>query len=419
MTLFRQLVWTATLAFLVLPHLAAAAEIRSLTLKQAVQLALQRNPTLRAQSLTINTAKASEVTAALRPNPVFTSSSQDFTAGLSQLFERGDKRQRRIEAARLSTDIVTSDYTDARRTLVFQVRKSFTDALLARSTMALAEENLKSFQEVEDLSRIRHEKGEISGADLLKIELQKLQLESDVQEAALRLKTARTTLRTLLSTPDLTEDFDIEGELTFAEFEMSLADLKELAIRSRPDLRSAVTLIKKAAADVRVAIANTYTDISLAVGYHHTEPGIPDWINPLFPAGPAENSIGFGFTVPIRIFDRNQGEVERARAEAIRAASLAEAARNQIISEVETSYAGFRASRERARLYEQVYLAKGRELREIAEFAYNRGATSLLDLLEVNRTYRELQLAYRQVLASYLTSLHQLNSAVGLDLVKY
>ena len=419
MTTFHPLVWAAALSFLALPlKTAAAAEIRTLTMEQAVGLALQRNPTLQAQALSITSAMASEVSAGLRPNPVFISSAQDFTAGLSQLFERGGKRQRRIDTAKLSTDIATSDFSDARRSLVFRVRKTFTDALLEKSNLVLAEQNLKSFQVVEELSRIRFQKGDISGADLLKIELQKLQLESDAQDTALRLNTAKSSLRTLLATPDLTEDFDVEGELKFAEFDMSLAELKELAMRNRPDLRSAETLKNKAEADVRLAVANSYTDISLALGYHHTEPSLPKWINPLLLGGPSEDSVGFGVTFPIRIFDRNQGEIARTKAEVIRVVSLVQAARNQISSEVETSYAAFRTSRERARLYEQVYLAKGRELREIAEYAYNKGAMSLLDLLEVNRAYREMQLAYRQVLANYLTGLHQLDLAVGLDLAK-
>jgi len=284
--------------------------------------------------------------------------------------------------------------------------------------MALAEENLKSFQEVEDLGKIRFQQREISEADLLRVELQKLQLETDVLDATLQLKTSKATLRTLLATPDLAQDFDVEGNFDFVEIDLSLTELKELAIRNRPDLRSTQTLERKAQADVRLAVANSYADITLMFGYHHTEPSLPNWINPLFLQGPAENSVGFGFSFPIRVFDRNQGEIARARAEANRAASLTEALRNQITSEVEASVAAFQAGRERARLYEQVYLAKGRELREIAELAYNSGTTSLLDLLEVNRTYREMQLAYRQVLASYLTGLHQLNSVVGTDVVK-
>ena len=177
-------------------------------------------------------------------------------------------------------------------------------------------------------------------------------------------------------------------------------------------------LFRSADADLRLAIANSYTDVFLSIGYHHTEPSLPTWFHPLIPQGPSEDSIGFGVSFPIRIFDRNEGEIARTRAEATRVASLAQAVRIQIDNEVETTYAGFRASRERARLFEQGYLAKGRELREIAESSYNSGTTSILDLLEVNRTYRELQFAYSKALAAYLTDLHQLNSVVGLDVAR-
>jgi len=409
MTLWRLFLCTMAFLYIVLRPHTAAAEIRSLTAEQAVELALQRNLTLRAQSLSIASGKANEVTAGLRPNPVFVSASQDFTAGVSQLFERGDKRQRRIDSARLSTEIAASDFTDVRRDLVFSVRKTFTDALLAKSNLELAQDNLKNFQEVEAINRIRFEKGDISGADLLKIELQKLQFQNDVADATLALKTARTTLRTLINTPELIEDFSIEGELGFREFDASLADLKGLAFRNRPDLRSAEILKKKTDADIRLAIANSYTDVSLALGYHHTEPGIPSSINPLFPAGSQENSVGFGFTFPIRIFDRNQGEIARTRAEALR---------NQVGSEVEIGYSAFRTSLDRVRLYEDIYLNRAKESREIAQLAYRRGATSILDLLEAERTYRGVQLAYRQALANYLTNLYQLSAAVGIDVTK-
>ncbi|MDE2058176.1 MAG: TolC family protein [candidate division NC10 bacterium] len=418
MTLFRPLLWAAALAFIMLPLYATAAEIRNLTLEQAVELALQRNPTLRAQSLGIVSAKANEVTAGLHPNPVFSNESEDFTAAVTQLFERGSKRGRRIDSAKLSTDIATSDFTDVRRGLVFLVRKTFTDALLAKSNLELAQANLKNYREVEDLNKIRFQKGDIAGADLLKIELQKLQFENDVQDATLALKTARTTLKTLLATPELAEEFEIEGELQFRAFDMSLADLNELALRNRPDLRSVETLKKKTEADIRLAIANSYTDVSLTLGYHHTEPNVPTWLWPGFPKGPTENHVGFGFSFPLRIFDRNQGEIARTRAEAIRASSIAEAVRNQISNDVEVGYAAFRTSRERVRLYEQVYLNRAKESREIAEFAYKSGRTSILDLLEAERTYRGVQLAYRQALATYLTNLHQLNAVVGMDVAK-
>lgn len=419
MMFYRPLVWATALAFVVSPIQAAAGEIKGLAMDQAVDLAIQRNPSFRAQALSITSAEAGEVTAALRPNPGFVSSPQDYTLGLYWPFERGGKRDRRIDTAKLSTGIATSDLSDARRSLVFSVRKTFTDALLAKSNLSLAQENLKNFQEVEDLNRIRFEKGDISGADFLKIELQKLQFQSDVQDATLALKNARTNLRTLLaSPPDLVEDFDIEGELTFTDFDLSPADLRELAIRNRPDLRSAETNKKKTQADIQLAIANSYTDITVGFGWSHVEPGLPKWLHPFVPAGEADDSVGFGVTFPLRIFDRNQGEVARTRAEAIRAESLAQAVRNQITGDVEISYAAFRTSRERVRLYEQVYLGRAKESREIAEFAYKSGATSILDLLEAERTHRGVQLAYRQALASYLTNLYQLNAAVGKDVVK-
>src|SRR5574337_877786 len=415
---FHPLLWTLAFTLIMAPLQSVAAEIRSLTEGQAVELALQRNPSLRAQSLSIASSQANEVTAGLRPNPVFVSSSQDFTAGLSQLFERGDKRQRRIDSAKLSTDIATSDFTDVRRGLVFLVRKTFTDALLAKSNLELAQANLGNFQEVEAVNNIRFEKGDISGADLLKMELQKLQFQNDVADATLALKTARTTLRTLLATPELAEDFEIEGELGFKEFVASLADLKEFALRNRPDLRSAETLKKKTDADIRLAIANSYTDVSLILGYHHTEPNLPSWLAPGVSKGPTENSVGFGFSFPLRIFDRNQGEIARTRAEAIRASSIAEVVRNQINSDVEISYGMFRTSLERVRLYEDVYLNRAKESLEIAQFAYKIGRTSILDLLEAERTYRGVQLAYRQALATYLTNIHQLSAAVGTDVTQ-
>jgi len=418
MTLSRSFLWTVTFVCIITPLHAVAAEIRNLTAEQAVELALERNPTLRAQSLSIVSGKANEVTAGLRPNPVFSNEAQDYTAAVTQLFERGDKRQRRIDSAKLSTDIATSDFTDVRRGLVFSVRKTFMDALLAKSNLELAQDNLKNFHEVEAINRIRFEKGDISGADLLKIELQKLQFQNDVADATLALKTARTTLRTLLNTQELIEDFKVEGELRFREFDVSLADLKGLALRNRPDLRSAETLKKKTDADIHLAIANSYTDVSLILGYHHTEPGLPNWFAPGVSKGSTENSVGFGFSFPLRIFDRNQGEIARNRAEAIRASAIAEAVRNQIDSDVEIGYSTFRTSLERVRLYEEVYLNRAKESREIAQLAYRRGATSILDLLEAERTYRGVQLAYRQALANYLTNLYQLSAAAGIDVTK-
>jgi outer membrane protein, heavy metal efflux system len=396
--------------------LAPLAAMTALTSDEAVALALEHNPTLRGQAAAIDSTRAGEITAALRPNPTFTSGTNDFTSGVSWTIERGGKRRRRIDSTRLATAGAGLDYADARRTLVLNVRSTFTAALLARSNLALARENLESFEQEEGLHRIRHEKGEISGADFLKISLQKLQFETDVQDATLALRTAKTNLRQLLYTPELAADFEVVGELQAVPLERPLDQLQETAYRNRPDLRSAATALAKAEADVRLAQANAHVDPNVALGWNHVGSSFgPSWLQPQFPKGAASNTLTSGFSIPLPVFDRNQGEIARTKAEVIRARSRVDVLRAQVGNDVEVAFHSLRLSRERVRLYEQTYLGQARDSRQIAEFAYRKGATSILDLLEAERTDRGVQLAYRQALADYVTRLKQLEAAVGED----
>lgn len=390
------------------------APITAVTSDQAVALALEHNPALRGQAAAIDSTRAGEITAALRPNPTFLSGTNDFTSGVSWTIERGGKRQRRIDSARLATAGAGLDYADARRTLVLNVRSTFTAALLAKSNLALAQENIKSFDQEEGLHRIRYEKGEISGADFLKISLQKLQFETDVQDATLALRTARTNLRQLLYTPELAADFEVLGELRAVPVERPLEQLQETAYRNRPDLHAAATALSKAEADVRLAQANAHVDPNVALGWNHVGSSFgPSWLQPQFPKGAASNTLTSGFSIPLPVFDRNQGEIARTKAEVIRARSRVDVLRAQVGNDVEVAFASLQLSRERVRLYQQTYLGQARNSRQIAEFAYRKGATSILDLLEAERTDRGVQLAYRQALADYVTRLNQLEAAVG------
>jgi cobalt-zinc-cadmium efflux system outer membrane protein len=401
--------------------LAAASQIRSeeairsLTLEEALALAEQRNPTLLAQAQAIQSAKATEVTAGLRPNPNLQNDTTSSTAGIYQEIEVGGKRGARLDSARLATSVSTTDYADTRRTVVLGVRQAFIAALLARANVVLARENLASFQRVVDLNRLRLEKGALSGSDFLKIELQTLQYQSDLEDATLALKTARASLRSLLGGAGLAGDFEVKGDLAAVPFDKSLAELEQLALARRPDLKSAETGIGKSDADVRLAEANRYPDPTVGVSYLHTgnEIGGPAWFQPFFPKGQATNSMGLGVSFPVPLFNRNQGEIARTRSERQRADFLAQAVLAQVIQDVETAYAAFESSRERVRLYEGAYLSRAKESRDIAEFAFQKGAISLLDLLDAERTYRATQLAYRQSLAGYMTSLAQLEAAVG------
>jgi cobalt-zinc-cadmium efflux system outer membrane protein len=393
----------------------ARAQQQSFTWEQIRDVFLRTSPTLQAEAQNIESSRASEITAGLRPNPQFQNDTTSATIGLYQEFEIAGKRSARLQSARLATSISQTDFADVRRTLVFNLRRAFIAALLAKSDLVFARENLSNYQKVVDLNRLMLEHGAISRADFLKIELQMLQFQTDVDDAGLALKAAKATLRALVSPSNVSQDFEVVGDLRTIPLDKSLSELEQLALSNRPDLKSAEIGREKALADLRLARANRWPDPTIGTSFLHTgnEIGGPSWFQPFYPKGSASNGMGIGIaSIPIPLFNRNQGEVARARSEQLRADLLAQAARNQVLQDVETAYAYYESSRERVRLYEQTYLSRAQESLEIEEFSFRNGAASILDFLDAERTYRATQLAYRQQLAGYLTNLAQLEAAV-------
>ena len=391
----------------------------SFTWEQLRDEFLRTNPILRAQSQEIESSRANEITASLRPNPTLQNDTTSATLGLYQEFEIAGKRSARIESMRLATAISKADFEDLRRTLVFTLRQSFVAALLAKSNLDFARENLANYQKVVALNRLRLEQGDMSRADFLKVELQTLQFQTDVEDAVLALKNAKASIRALVGPPNLPQDFDTAGELRTASPEMNLAKLQELAIANRPDLKSAETGLDKAAADLRLAKAMRWPNPTLGASFLHTgnEVGGPNWFQPFYPKGGASNAMGLGIaSIAIPLFNRNQGEVVRAKSEQIRADFLARAARNQVLQDVETAYASFDSARVRVQLYENTYLSRAKESLDIQDYSFRHGAASILDFLDAERTFRAVQLSYRQQLAVYQTDLAQLEAAVGAPL---
>ena len=380
---------------------------------------LTTSPTLRAQAQSIESYRAGEITAALRPNPQFQNDTTSATLGIYQELEIGGKRPARMESARLATSISQTDFENTRRSLVLNLRQAFVAALLAKADLDFARGDLANYQKAVELNRLRLQQGDVSRADFLKIELQTLQFQTDVDDALLALKTAKATLRAMVGSSILPQDFDVQGELRAIPLERSLADLQQLALDNRPDLKSAETGRAKATADLHLAKAMRWPDPTIGTSFLHTgnEIGGPSWFQPFYPKGSVTNGMGVGLTsVSIPLFNRNQGEVARTRSEQLRADFLVQAARNQVAQDVETAYASFESSRERVRLYEQVYLSQSKESLDIQEFSFRQGAASILDFLDAERTYRAAQLAYRQQLANYLSNLAQLEAAAGVPL---
>jgi len=411
----------STLGLLFFANLCAApsnAQQTTYTWEQIHDLFLKSNPTLRAQAQSIDSNRAAEVTASLRPNPTLQNDTTSSTVGIYQEFEVGGKRSARIKSAELATQISRTAAEDARRTLTLALRQAFVSALQGKSDLQFAQENLANYQKTVDINNEMLRQGAISRADFLKIQLEMLQFQSDLDDATLELKTAKAGLRGLLGPANLSGDFDVQGELKAIPFDKDLDSVKQLALQNRPDLKSADTGRLKAQADLKLAQAYRWPDPTIGVSYLHTgnEIGGPDWFQPFYPKGSSSNAMGLGIaSISIPIFNRNQGEVARARSDQLRAEFLDEAARSQVLQDVESAYVSFATSRDRVRLYESTYLAYARESLDIEDYAFHKGGASILDFLDAERTYRATQLVYRQELAAYLNNLAQLQTSAGLD----
>jgi cobalt-zinc-cadmium efflux system outer membrane protein len=388
-----------------------------LALDQAISLALANNPALKATRTQIQQSQAQEITANLRPNPVLSWDSQfipvfspgdfstdtlnnlqQFDVGMGYLFERGHKRQKRLQAARDQTSVTSSQVADAERTLTFNVAQQFINALLANSNLQFAQESLKSFQQTVNISQERYKAGDISEGELLKIKLQMLQFQTDVTSAQVARVQALGSLRQLIGYAALPRNYDVVGDLNYQPLTAGVEDLQAIALRGRPDLRAAQQGITAAKSQIALAKANGKQDFNAAMNYSHV-------------AGTSSTSLFFN--MPLPFFNRNQGEIARTQFALTQADFNAKAAEDVVLTDVSNAYEATNTSQQVVKLYISGYLKQSQDSRDISEYAYKAGAATLLDFLDAERSYRGTQLAYRQALAAYMLSLEQLRQAVG------
>jgi cobalt-zinc-cadmium efflux system outer membrane protein len=413
----------AVLVWLAVPATAAAqTPAARLSMPDAVRLALEHNHQLASQRLNVDVSKADEITAALKPNPVFTSvnenfpvfspsqltlnniaNNQNYVESLSYLFERGGKREKRTLVARDTTEVVAKTTVDAERQLTFQTQQAFINVLLAKSTLSFARDNLKNFSDVVELNRQRMIAGALAEADFAKISLQKLQFEQDVSSSEVALVQAKAALRLDVGFEAVTEDFDVDGDLAYAKYPLALDDLKREALATRPDLLAAQSSLRLAQDSVALAFANRARDLTGEVEYDR--------------AGDF-NALGFGIAIELPFHDRNQGNIAHSQVAVRQAVESEIQARVSVLTDVVTAYASFQTNEKVIALYQSGYLEQARQSLETTQYVYQRGSGSLLDLLDAERTYRATQLAFRQALAAYMTSAQQINFAVGKQVVQ-
>jgi outer membrane protein, heavy metal efflux system len=388
-----------------------------ITLDEAIQLALQHNHNLLAARTTIQQSQAEEMTANIRPNPtlfadweylpLFSPSSQntqylhdstEADLGLSYLLERGKKRQHRLQAAKDITAQTRSLVADNERSLTFNVASLFVNVQLAESSLELAQEDLKSFQNTVDVGQERYHVGAISEDDFLKIKLQLLQFETDFQQAQLARVQALSDLRQLLGYESVSEDYDVAGPFAYQPLKGNLEDMQSKALQNRPDLRAAQQGVTAANSQYELQRAIGKQDVTVQGSYSHVN-GI--------------NAATIYGSIPLPVFNRNQGEIARTRFTITQAQEQQKAASEQVMTDVHDAYQGLRTNDKVVTLYRSGYLDVAQKDRDISQYAYQRGAASLLDFLDAERSYRATQLAYRQSLAAYLLAVEQLREAVG------
>ncbi|MGO9258290.1 MAG: TolC family protein [Bryobacteraceae bacterium] len=388
---------------------------------QQVQARFQAaNPAVRAGMINIDESRAAEITAYLRPNPNLTTSLDQLTPFtfhpyqpltgafpaiiVDYLHERARKRELRLDSAQQATTIAISQQEDLVRTLLFGLRSAFVQTLQAKAVLALARDNLAYFDRELGIFRDRLSSGDIAQIDLKRLALQRVQYESDLQTALVNLRTAKIQLLQLLNDRTPVDQFDVTGPFDFSDRLLPLEEVRSQAVAARPDLKAAVEAVEKARTDHKLAVANGSTDPTFSVDAAR---------NPPYSA-----YIGFSVNIPLRIFDRNQGEKLRTQLDITHAERAREQAEAQVYGDVDSAYVTLASSIELLKPYRDTYLAMAKDVRDTMEFSYQRGQAALVDYLDAQRDYRATYVTYLTLVGSYLTAAGQLNLAAGREVIQ-
>jgi outer membrane protein, heavy metal efflux system len=379
------------------------------------------NPALKADELNVEEMKAEEITAFLRPNPQLTVSAdgtqlvphngvwQPLTGtqvqpNFSYLHEREHKRELRLESAKEGTQITASQHEDLERNMLFSLRSMFVQTLEAKAVLELAKADVEYYDKIIDISRERFKAGDIAQIDLDRIELLRVQYEAEIETATVNLRTAKFQLMQLINERTPVEKFDVTGNFDWSDAVKPLEDYHQIALDNRPDLRAAIETIQQSDTNHKLAISNGSTDPTFGIWYTY---------NPSFNNPNDQQTLGLSVSVPLRIFDHNQGEKKRTLLDIDRSRSAADAAKAQVFDDVDSTYEQLRSSIALLKPYKEKYRDQATRVRDTVTFSYEHGGASLMDFLNAQSDYRVVQLAYVQLVGSYLTFAGQLNLVVG------
>jgi len=392
----------------------------SITVSEAVAIFLKQNLELVAAHYDIDTAEAEKLTARLRPNPEINISFADiplgfgtgseivnpqtFDYGISQTFELGGKRQKRIDAANAASEVTRAEFQIAVWQLTNDLKKKFYAVLLAELLLKLAQENQKTFEEIINHTTEVFKLGEISGLDLQRLEIEKFKFDTDVANSERDYGVALRDLRLTLGGDYRAMNIEAAGTLDPEPYVFSLADLRDKALGARPDLKAAQLRESAANASIRLQDAQRIPDITLGAGIEQVRE--------------SGNTYNVGVSIPLPVHDRNQGERAKALIERMKAQSQQQQIKNQVLSDVDKALVSFEVQKRRVELYRAGILTKVDDIQRLTEFSLKAGESSTLELLDAIRTRRETLAGFYQTLFDYESSLLDLELATATPLQK-
>ncbi len=420
-----RLYWPALILALLVASSATRAQ-QALTWDQVKAKFEASNPALKADADNVDEMKAEEITAFLRPNPQFTLLADGTQIAphdgawtpfkgtfeqpnFSYLHERDHKRELRLESAQEGTRITQSEHEDLDRNMVFTLRAAFVETLQAKFVLDLAKADLDYYDKIIAISQDRFKAGDLASIDLDRIELLRVQYEAEIQTAIVNLRTAKIQLLQMLNDRTSVDQFDVTGEFDFSDALQPLEIYRAAALAARPDLQAALQTIQQSDTNHKLAISNGSTDPTYAAWYTYNA-------STNNPNGP--QTLGASVNIPLRIFDRNQGEKQRTQIDIDRSRQASEAVRAQVFSDVDTAYELVRSNIELLKPYKAQYNAQALRVRDTVTYAYEHGGASLMDFLNAQSDFRQVQLAYAQLIGAYLTAAAQLNLAVGREVIQ-
>ena len=407
---------------------AAAFAQTTLTWEQIKEKFESANPTLKAAQLNIDESRAAEIQAYVRPNPdvsLLFDQINPFTTqppptgganvyspfaytepygSISYLHEREHKRELRRDQAKASTAVAASTYLDQERNLLFNLQSAFVQTLQAKAFLENAKQNIEYWDRELGIFRTRLEAGDLAVIDVDRLELQRVQFESDFETANVNLRTAKIQLLMLLNDRTPIEKFDVTGAYEFSEELRPLEDYRRIALESRPDLKVAMQNVQLAEVTHQLAVANGSTDPTFTLDIGR---------NPPIPA-----YLGVSVSIPLRIFDRNQGQKALTQIDISRNERLRDAAEAQVFNDVDSAYYTIIQNVNLLKPYKSKYLELAVDVRNKVAFAYEHGGAALLDYLDAEKAYRDVRLAYINLIGSYLTATAQMDMATGREVLR-